>query len=498
MKLLSSKKFRYGATSTSITVLVIALIVVFNVIFSAVATKFMWYADMTESEVFSLSDEAIELLDNVDAPIDIYFACSEDKLLDGSYSEYTRYVYQTARLMADRYPNINVECHNVYKEYDFFKPYVNTAASSVPVTSVIVKSGTEFRLYALDAFYIFDENYKNIWAYNGENKFVAGILQVTATDVPVVCFTKEHGEKSVEGDSKAMANLFTNAGMEVREIDLSREDIPENCRILITNDPVYDFIGREAADGQANEISKLDAFLDNYGCYMIFADYDHAGKLSNLNEFLEEWGIRFDTGAYLRDYDHATSVDGLSVVAEYVKDEDNTLGASLYSDIASLDTMPKTIARYAMPINILWSEGGGLTGTRRTFPVLRSFDSADTMRNNEVMSTGVRNLMTLSRDRVIIDNNYYYSYVLACGTSSFTDEASLLSEAYANSDILFSAIRSLGKERILNNIPYKAFDKTDVDITTSQANGWTVALTAVMPLIVSIAGITVIVRRKHK
>ena len=493
-----SKKLRYAATSSAITVLVIAAVMIFNVIFSALAGKFLWYADMTGSEVFSLSDDAIAYLDQVSAPIDIYFAADEDMLINGTYSEYTRFVYQTARLMADRYDNINVECHNVYKEYDFFKPYADTAASSVPVTSVIVKSGTEFRLYALDAFYIFDENYQNIWAYNGENKFVAGILQVTADDMPIVCFTTAHGERSVEGDSKAMAGLFADAGFEVREIDLASEDVPDGCRIMITNDPVYDFIGREAGSDKANEIAKLDAFLDGYGCYMIFADYDHASKLYNLNEFLEEWGIKFDTGAYLRDHDHSTSVDGATIVAEYVKDEDNSLGASIYSDIAALDTMPKTVARCAMPINIMWNEGGGLTGTRRVFPVLCSYDSAETMRNGEVMSTGQRNLMTLSRDRVIIDNNYYYSYVLACGASTFTDETNLLSQAYANSDILYSAMRSLGKERIVNDIPYKAFDKTSVDITTSQANGWAVALTAVMPAIVAVSGIVVIARRKRR
>lgn len=176
---------------------------------------------------------------------------------------------------------------------------------------------------------------------------VSGILQVTSSDMPVVCFTSEHGEKSIENEQ--ISQIFTDAGFEVRTIDLSREDIPEDCRIVISYGPVYDFIGREAESGQANEISKLDSFLDNYGCFLIFADYENAVKLSNLNEFLEEWGIRFDTGLYVRDYDHSTSVDGITVVSEYVKDEDAALGASLYSDIASLDTMPKTVCATACP-----------------------------------------------------------------------------------------------------------------------------------------------------
>ena len=161
-KIAQVKQLRYGSTSTAITLLVTAVVILFNAMFSDLAGKNLWYSDMTSASVFSLSDDAIAYLDTVDAPIDIYFATEEDKLMDGTYNEYTRYVYQTARLMAERYDNINVECHNVYKEYDFFKPYASTLASSIPVTSVIVKSGSEFRLIALDAFYIFDENYQNI------------------------------------------------------------------------------------------------------------------------------------------------------------------------------------------------------------------------------------------------------------------------------------------------------------------------------------------------
>lgn len=492
-----TKRIRYGATSTAITVVVVALIVVFNVIFTSLASKFMWYSDMTKEEVFTLSDATVEYLSTVTAPINIYFAADPDELLEGTYSVYTNFVYRTALLLAERFDNINVECHDVRVEYNFFKPYATTAATAIQDTSVIVESGTEFRLYNLDAFFIFDEDYKEIWAYNGENKFVSGILQVTAADVPVVCFTASHGERSIEGDSAALAQIFTDSGFEAREIDLAREDIPENCRILITNDPVYDFIGREAESGQANEISKLDKFLDNYGCFMVFSDYDHSAKLHNLNEFLEEWGIKFAHDTYVRDYGNSTSVDGISVIAEYVKDEDKMLGASLYGDIASLDTMPKTMTRYAMPVNIMWDEQEGLTGKRQVFPVLRSYDSAETIRDGEVSSVGQRNLMTLSRDRVIIDNQYYFSYVLACGSSAFTSRDYLLSDAYANSDILYSAIRSLGRERILSDIPYKAFDKTEVTITTAQANSWTVVLTAALPLVVTVIGVAVYVRRKH-
>ena len=495
---LASKKFRYGSTATAITVFTVALVVLANVIFTALSEKYLWYADMTEKEVYSLSDATKKYMEEITSPVNIYFAAQPDEISEGTYSEYTKYVYRTAQLLAQEFDNINVECHDVYREYNFFKPYAESAATKIAPTSVIVESGTEFRVMLIDSFFIFDDNYQNIWGYTGENKLVSAIYQVTASDMPIVCFTKGHGETS--GEKRAIHTMFSDAGFDVREIDLSLEDIPADCRIIIADAPLYDFIGREAESESANEIAKLDTFLDSYGCFMIFADYEKSANLVNLNEFLEEWGISFRSNTYLRDYDHATSVDGITVIAEYVdKDsaEDGALGASLYADISELDSMPKTVCRYAMPVDILWKEGGGLTGTRQVFPVLKSYSSSEVRRGEETLSSGSETIMTLSRDKVIINNENYYSYVLACGSASFTSSDYLLSNAYANSEILRSAMLAMGRERILTDIPYKAFDKTDITITTKQANAWTVLFTAALPVCISAAGVFVYVRRKH-
>ena len=73
----------------------------------------------------------------------------------------------------------------------------------------------------------------------------------------------------------------------------------------------------------------------------------------------------------------------------------------------------------------------------------------------------------------------------------------LISDAYSNSDIIYSAIRSLGKEKILSDIPYKEFDDTDVTVTTAHANAWTVAMTVAIPAVIAVCGIVVYSRRKH-
>jgi hypothetical protein len=486
------RKAKLDSLSAAFTALFIAAVIVFNGVYSALASKFLWYVDMTEEQLFTLCDATKELLSDTDAPVTIYFTQEPSKLMSGEdSSEYMKYIYQTALQLQDEFDFINVQCVDIIKERNFFEPYYNSLATDIYTTSVIVESGTEFRVYEADAFFTWDTDYSSIWAYEGEYKFVSAILQVTASEMPAVYFTTQHGE-SIGSDASALTELFTDAGYDVREIDLTKEDFPDDTRIVVVNDPIYDFAGIEAGD--SNEIAKLDTFLDNYGCLLVFTDADHSGNLTNLAEFLEEWGIGLNPGVTVKDLSNSLSVDGMDIVAKY---EDSGLAASLYTDISALDTMPKTIVPNAMPLTLLWEEGGGLSGTRKASAIFSSYDSASLIQDGSEVDKGSSPLAILSREERVIDNNYYYSYVIACGSSEMCDSKYINSNTYANSDILYTAMRITGRERVLADIDFKVFDDTELDITTAQANRWTVLLCTLAPVVVAAAGIVVYIRRRY-
>ena len=58
-------------------------------------------------------------------------------------------------------------------------------------------------------------------------------------------------------------------------------------------------------------------------------------------------------------------------------------------------------------------------------------------------------------------------------------------------------MKATGREKVLADIEFKVFDDTSLDITTAQANDWTVAMTVVFPVIAAITGLVIWVRRKH-
>ncbi|MGN1345424.1 MAG: Gldg family protein [Eubacteriales bacterium] len=493
-KLLRSRKFKYGSVATVFTIAFIAIVVIFNIIFTALASKYMWYIDMTEEQLFTLSEEAREIMSDIKTDVNIYFASEPDVLMTGTNSGYMKYIYTTALQLEEEFKNVHVECVDVLKNPSFFREFYQTAATDIDTDSVVVESGGEVRVFTAEAFFSFSDlsDPSTVWAYNGENKMLSGIMQVTQTDQPVVSFTTEHGE-SLESAGYLM-QLFYDNGFEVTPVNLAQEELSEDCRILVIFDPIYDFIGAEAEDPSRNEIEKLDKLLDNYAALLVFESPENVANLTNLNEFLEEWGIAYVADTTIRDMDHSMSVDGYSIITEYQKD---TLGASIYSDLNNLATPPKTIIRKSAPIDILWTSGGGLNGSRDVSAVLKSYNTAEQMENGMVTGSSSYNLVTISRETRIVDNEYYYSYVMAFGSPSFASGSYLETNAYANDDIITASMKAIGRERVLSKLERKPFDDDEITVTTAESNRWTVAMTTVLPVIFAIAGVVVITRRKH-
>ena len=492
-KLFKTRKFKHGALALALSAAVIALVIGLNAALSAVAGANLWYFDMTKEGVYTLSDATKEILEPVSADVNIYFAKDEASLVSGKgTNQYMKYVYNTARELENEFGNIHVKCVDVVENPAFFEYYYNTAATNIYTTSVIVESGGEFRLFASDAFFVWDENRTYIWGYNGEAKFAAAILQVTSAEMPKILFTKGHGEADIEGT--ALKSICESAGFEVGTIDLSSEEIDPDARIIIINDPLYDFAGLEAGE-RGSEIDRLDEFLDNYGTVMIFADSEKAKNLTNLSELLIDWGIEFRPGETVKDDLHTLTVDGRTLVADY--ETQNTLGASLYSQISALSSMPKTIVPSAMPLNVTYDLTTTLDGEFVASAVLYSHDSSSTVKDGSEVSSGREALMTITRRESVKDNDYIHAYVTVCGSPAFLSDKYLNSNSYANSDILVNTIRMTGREKIVADIDIKVFDDTSLDITTSETNAWTAVFALAVPVAVAAFGTVVCRRRKR-
>ena len=561
-----SRKVKHGSLSLGLSAIVIAAVILLNALMSFLCSSNGWFIDMTSGHfrekdiplyggMYTLSDSAENMmrqtLDTVNAnrakedgvKVDIIF-CADPDLLCGN--QYMRYIYYTALEMQKAFPDsIQVSTKDVWSNPSSVNAYRTNSYSSIYQTNVIVASGSEFRVYNQKAFYLYDETTDTTpWAYNGEKIFLKGIIAVTKVDSPIACLTTNHGEPfaTEEGKSEysAFLNVLQDAGYEVRFLDLSKDEIPENCRLVVTFDPQTDFLSNfNSTDSDAvSEIKKLDDFLAKTYSFMIFADAD-TPKLTNLEEFLEEWGITFsryrdDKGEYngiVYDSDYALDGAGASFVGTY---ETGGVGGSITGDMRKYGIAPKIVFSNAIGIsysdsyNMEYEMADATTGadafsygsynrnkcTREIFDLFRASETSliyqkknGTVITDNPDTSGDVKIMTLTRENRFIGEGQGYtnindaSYVCAVGSTEFASNAVLSSNAYGNTDLLLEVLRVIGREiepvGIKLKPMYSAVAEPQVVLEAKPMNK-TVLLTVLPVLTFAISGIFVLVRRKFR
>ncbi len=295
---------------------------------------------------------------------------------------------------------------------------------------------------------------------------------------------------------------------------------------MVVYDPQDDFLVKDGVS-TISEIEKLDRFLDGTNALMVFLN-PTTPLLPNLEEYLEEWGIKFNRhtdnlgnvqGTTVRDYQNSLTEDGMTVVGAYAT---YGLGASLHSDMRTTYP-PKVIFKNAMAIsypdtymtsyyqdeedpNYKFSYGSYFKDgiSRGIYDIFVSPATATEVVDATVVSQATAKepyrLMTLTRESRMVDNeNEDFSYVLACGSTDFLSSTLLLSNTYGNTDLMLSALRATGRELVPVGLKLKPFASTDIEtLTTARANRYTIGLIVAPTLITAIAGVYVLVRRKYR
>ena len=361
------RKLRYGGVAVALTVLIVALIIVTNVVFTSLAMKNMWYVDMTQNQIYTLSQQCLDTVKKGVAEynekraengeekvkINIYF-CADADFLMGIDS--MRYIYETAKMLAAECDFINIDHLNWRYNPSTVAKYT-AAGSKINYYSVIVdageygETGSNWFVYQEPRFYGVNESGERV-SYNGERVFATAILSVASANSPIAYVTTNHGETFTD---VSLLNTLTYAGYNVQEIDLSAKDFEfsDQGRLVVVYNPTADFI---AGEGTVNELERLSDFLDDSNSLMVFMD-PSSPTLPNFEEFLETWGIVFQryedadgkTYSYaLKDDTNSFSSDGYAFKAEYFNKGD--IGAKIYNSVSVNGRAPSIVFENAMPI----------------------------------------------------------------------------------------------------------------------------------------------------
>ena len=275
--LFSDRKFKYGSLALGLTVIFVALVIVFNAVVYALTYSYGWYLDLTGQQYYGITDASEELLDNVlteDVQIKVIFCQDKDRVLEDSAGYY---VYKCAESYKKAYPNnIKVEFLDINEHPEIAQEYITQLGKSIYTYNVLIETNqsSNVRVVEYNDFFTFDSETQSVYAFNGERRFTSYIISL-CSEYPICYFTEGQGETITDGQGNpcALYDMMTDAGFDVRKIDLSSPDATlDDAKVVIINNPVYDF--------DINELQKLGRFMsDKGGNMMVFISPDNRKAL---------------------------------------------------------------------------------------------------------------------------------------------------------------------------------------------------------------------------
>ena len=552
---------------TIIAVILLCAIILLNLFAAIIGDGRLWYLDLTrgkyksqEAAFYTLSDEcrslilsdAIPMVKAVNAErkqngedtirVKVVFCTDKDYIEE---DDMMRYVSFTARALAKEFPDeIEVEYINTVKNPSAVQKYKTTSAASIYPSDVIVEFGSEYLVQSINSFYYTDEAATEPWAYNGEKRLSAMILALTRAESPICCITTNHGETlfdangNVKAEYSTFINVIEGAGYIVQFLDLEKEDIPENCRMMITFNPTIDFRAfGDLGEGGVSEIEKLDKYLDAANAFFYVCDRG-TPVLDNLEEYLEEWGVTVTRVA-----DNADSFDSY-----FVKDAINCIdsgeGDMIVGDYATEGLgalMTEDMRRAAYPAKVVFGNSTSISPAPNYYKIFVAADAEsgteafnyyhyykngvsrsmlDVFTTHETAYAKVADeqyeiatehnrfkLMTVTQEsRQVQEDNFTTinraSYVISLASTDFLKNELLESKAYGNTDVITSVLRTTGNEVVPTDIDLKAF--YNYNVTDSFAyravkpDVWSVWLMATPAALALIVGVVVNIRRRYK
>lgn len=495
---LSSRKFKYGAAATVFTALFIAAVILLNAIVSAIDSKYSLYFDLTKDQIFSISEKTTQMVDEQmkkykeengeDPEITISFHTARDRIME---DEMKSWVVNLAESYAEQYPQIKVEFNEDLNSHPENYAGYTELGYQINTNAIIISNSSAkgaFRYLTFDSCLVYDEEGKNVWAFQGEMKFNAALFYITSHKNPVVTFTSGHGESV----PNALHEILTNCGFTIETVDLSKADVSEDSKMLIMCNPQKD-ITFSNSDTAVTEYTKISDYLNAYRSMVVILT-PTTPTLPVLDELLADWGMEVARNQVVMDDVSNHLQDNQMLYVDYAETEN--VAAALTQTLTKLSNPPKTIMIDSAPIHIL-DDGDGEVSVVE--PVLLSGEHSFVEVQTEegtVKEEGPFNLMALSTRFTYVDNAKTYGHMLVIGSQDFT-ETNAFREQFGNTDIVYNMIRLLSDEDIYMETHYKVIEDPSIAIESGAVYTYGIVSAILIPLVFFAWGSVVYIKRKH-
>ena len=498
---INSKKLKYGAAATVITIIVIAVVVLINVIISAVNDRYPMSFDITPGGDFEISTETKDYLASLNENVEICTTVDE-LMFQTTESKYYRQAYEVLKKYAQNSDKISLNFVDMTANPTFVEKYKQYYSGSISAYSIIIFNETSKRIKVISVNDLFNTeiNYytmtQDIVSSKAEQVLTSAVMYITDPDPKTAVYldaVTPTASESANGGN--VISMLESNGFDVVTIDPLSEDIPGDADMLVINAPLNDF-----SEELINRIYNFMENGGNYGKNMIYLASYAQNQTPNIDAFLEEWGVVVGNG-YVGENNrqNLASETSLYAILTYIEENDYTGGIPA-------KVMGSPVAAYnSRPIELLYEHSGNVytnallttseTGFVMTNEMLQEYYETGTPPQIEEKKIPV---MALAYKYAFIDNIQVRSNILVISSNDILNSGFTSQTYYNNGDYFMSIINKIsGKE---NGITIVAKDLTSdtYETNVTQIIVLRTVFIFILPALVAVTGIVVWLRRRHR
>lgn len=268
--LIGTKAFRKGSYSTVIMVVIIAIVIAANVMFSKLPTAAR-NIDVSSNDLYSIGDTTHSVLDGLKNDVEIIVIKdkeSTDKRIStllakyADYSGHIKVTYKDPVIYPSVLTTYDTEENNIVIKCDATDKTTKVAFSDIIVTTT--------------SYY--GSSYET--SFDGEGQLTKAIDYVSNENNKLIYTISGHGESDL---GKNISELISKSNFNVKSVNLLVDNgIPDDCDMLICNQPTKDL-----AD---DELQLLREYMENGG-KMTVVLADTTTKTPNFDALMADYGI---------------------------------------------------------------------------------------------------------------------------------------------------------------------------------------------------------------
>lgn len=464
---LSTRTAKMGGYSVVLALIVLAILVAVNVLFSVLPSKFTQF-DISAAQLYSLTSDTKVVATNLDKDVTIYWitqAGQESTVLDK---------------LLDRYQDLSDLITVVKKDPDIYPTFAQQYTDETVVNnSLVVECGDKSRYISYDDIYQVDTaSYYTTGSvsqsFDGEGQITSAIDYVVSDELPKIYLLSGHGEVAL---SDNFSNELTRSNYETVEDFslLNVDEIPEDCDALLINAPTSDI--------SDEELTMLRDYVQGGGKLLVLSGPQKEASLTNLDTLLADYDVTVSDGIVVD-----TDREHYAFTAPYV----------LMPDIESSDiTDPLTeeSSHVIVPIaqGLTVGSNGSVTALLTTSDEAFSKAAGYAMTTYEKEDGDTDGPFTLA---VSITDSTAEGKIVWVASDYLLDDTYNSYSSGANLDLVMNGLSWMIGKNDAVSIRAKSLNNSYLTISSSSATVLKVVMIGVIPVCFLLLGIDEVLRRR--